>query len=178
VLRFTQVLDAPPAADARARAVRLRLRHDERARSRLAAMTVDGQAAAVVLPRGTVLADGTFLAGDDGALALVEAAPQALARISAASPLALLRAVYHLANRHVAAQLTADAVLIERDAVLEAMLASHGAQIEHVEAPFEPEAGAYHGGHGHALHDDDAAGSASIGEQLSIAAHARRGAAR
>lgn len=181
MLQFIAVLDRPLTAAEAARAVRLRLTYDERSRSRLAAMTVDGRAAAVQLPRGVVLRDGAALVGPDGELAHVEAAPQRLARVTAPDALALLRAVYHLANRHVAAQLAPDHALIEPDPVLEAMLRSLGATVVYVDAPFDPEGGAYGGhGHGHAHghgHEADAA-AASLGEQLSIAAHARRASPR
>jgi urease accessory protein len=82
----------------------------------------------------------------------------------------------------VPAQLALDHVLIERDPVLESMLRGLGAQVEHVEAPFDPEGGAYHAHgaygdeHAHATHghcDEIDAVSATIGEQLSIAAHAK-----
>lgn len=188
MLRLTRLLDRPPTADERARALRLRLTYDERVKTRLAAMSVDGTAVAILLDdakRGSVLRDGALLAGDDDALAIVEAAPQPVARISADAPLVLLRATYHLANRHVPAQLALDHLLIERDPVLEAMLRGLGAGVDHVVAPFDPEGGAYvghsaghsagHGGHHpHAHGDADDADSASLGEQLSIAAHARR----
>jgi urease accessory protein len=169
---FSVLRETPLTVAEVGRALRLKLTHDERARSRLAAMLPDGSAVALRLPHGTLLRDGAVLAAEDGALLVVAAAVQPLARISAESPLALLRAVYHLANRHVPAQLTADAVLIERDAVLERMLAALGARVEHIEAPFEPEAGAYHahGAHSHGIDAEDAA-AGSIGEALSIAAH-------
>jgi urease accessory protein len=123
-----------------------------------------------------VLRDGALLAGDDGALARVEAAPEPVTRVTAGDPLALLRAVYHLANRHVPAQLAIDHALIERDPVLEAMLRGLGVHIEHIDAPFDPEGGAYHGEHHHGpSHRDEVdTASATIGEQLSIAAHAGR----
>jgi urease accessory protein len=130
--------------------------------------------------RGTILRDGSMLVGDNGALAIVDAAPQPLARITADDPLRLTRAVYHLANRHVPVQLEADHVLIERDPVLERMLVSLGACVAHVELPFEPEGGAYaadeHGhGHNHGSHRDEVDDiSATMGEQLSIAAHQAR----
>jgi len=173
MLRLTRVVDpksAPPAAGA----LRLRLTWGERVRSRLATMSDDGTAVAIVLPRGTVLRDGAMLAGEDGAVAVVEAAPQPLARITSDDPLLLLRAVYHLANRHVPAHIEAGMVLIERDPVLEAMASNLGARVEHIEQPFDPETGAYHGGgHTHGIEPDDPA--RSIGEELSIAAHRRRG---
>ncbi|MFZ5539802.1 MAG: urease accessory protein UreE [Pseudomonadota bacterium] len=171
MLRLTRIHDGP--IDPGARVHVLRLTHDERVKSRLAALCEDGTAAAILLPRGAVLRDGTVLAGDEGAYAIVRAAPQPLARVTAPTPLLLLRAVYHLANRHVPAQLAADHALIERDAVLERMLVALGAQVEPLEAPFDPEGGAY-GGHDHRHRDDVDAVSATLGEQLSIEAHRAR----
>lgn len=176
MIQFDRIVEhALSSADA-ASAVRLRLTYDERVKSRLATMTVDGRAVAITLPRGSVLHDGTVLGGGQG-FGIVEAAPQPLTRVSAATPLALLRAVYHLANRHVPVQLAVDCLLIERDPVLESMLRPLGAQLEQVQAPFTPEGGAYHGAphsHGHERGDEIDEASRTVGEQLSIAAHARR----
>lgn len=156
-------------------APRLALAYHDRVKSRLAALLPDGRAVAITLPRGSVMRGGAVLAGDGGACVVIDAVSEPLARVTAGSPLALLRAVYHLANRHVAAQLAPDAVLIERDPVLERMLAGLGTRVEHIEAPFEPESGAYDAAHSHGhgsthARDVDEA-SATIGEQLSIAAH-------
>jgi urease accessory protein len=172
MLRLTSVCAGPLSTEEAARAALLRLSYDERAKSRLATVLADGTAVAILLPRGTLLRDGTVLTGDDGALAVVEAAPQSVARVTAAGALDLLRATYHLANRHVPVQLAVDHLLIEPDPVLERMLAVLGARIEHVEAPFEPEAGAYHahGAHAHGVDAEDAAAGA-LGERLSIEAH-------
>lgn len=171
MLRLTRVVDAaegPPPAGA----PRLRLTWDERLRSRLVTMTYAGTAVAISLPRGTLLRDGDVLGGADGSRAVIEAAPQPLARITAGEPLLLMRAVYHLANRHVPAQVTAAAVLIERDPALERLAEDLGARVEHVVLPFEPEAGVYrHGGPAHGAVDDPAGG---IGEELPIAAHRAR----
>lgn len=174
--RLTRLHEVPLSAEERQRALKLPLTHAERVKSRVAVMRPEG-AIAIVLPerRRIALRDGTVLAGDDGALAIVVAAPEPLARVIAAPPL-LMRAVYHLANRHVPVQLAPDHLLIERDPVLERMLAALGAGIEHVELPFDPEPGAYEGhSHGHGARADDDPVSATIGEQLSIAAHARTG---
>lgn len=173
MLRLTAIsTDAAPSD-----APRLALAYHDRVKSRHAALLADGRAVAITLPRGSVMRGGAVLTGDEGACIVVEAVAEPLARVTADSPMALLRAVYHLANRHVAAQLAPDAVLIERDPVLERMLAGLGARVEHVEAPFEPEAGAYdaaHGhSHGHAHAEEVDEVSATIGEQLSIAAHRR-----
>ena len=147
------------------------LDYDQRVKSRLAAVCTDGTAVAIVLPRGTVMRDGNLLAADDGTMVRVVAAAQPVVRITAA-PLALLRAVYHLANRHVAAQLAADHVLIEPDPVLERLLESIGARLEQLQVPFDPEPGAY-GAHSHGATTPREA-SATLGEQLSIEAHRNR----
>jgi len=179
MLSFFRVHDVALTAAQRSCAVCLRLTYDERAKQRLATMSAAGEAVAILLKdakRGSVLRHGTVLAGD-AAFAIIEAARQPLARVTTDSPLALLRATYHLANRHVPAQLATDAVLIERDPVLEAMLRGLGARVEHVEAPFDPEGGAYEAGHPHHSHGPEPLDevSATVGERLSIAAH-RRGA--
>jgi urease accessory protein len=167
--------------DPAARTHTLRLAYDERVKSRLAAMCEDGIAAAITLPRGSVMRDGTVLAGNDGEFVIVHAAPQPVARITAPTPLALMRAVYHLANRHVPAQLAFDQVLIERDPVLERMLIALGAQVEHLDLPFDPEGGAYDSrahSHGHHHHGEADEVSATIGERLSIEAHRERNAGK
>lgn len=183
MLTLTRVHEGP--VDPAARVHVLRLAYAQRVRSRLAALCEDGAAAAVTLPRGTVMRDGMLLATDDGGLARVQAAHEPLARITAETPVVLLRAVYHLANRHVPVQIASDHALIERDPVLERMLDALGMRIAHVEAPFDPEGGAYQGQNGdshshdgHVHHDDERDEvSATIGEQLSIEAHraGRRG---
>lgn len=161
------------------RTPRLPLVFHERVKSRLAAMLPDGRAVAITLPRGSVMRDGTVLTGDDGTRVIVDALAEPVAKVTAASPLALMRAIYHLANRHVAAQIATDHVLIERDPVLEHMLAGLGATVQHIEAPFDPEAGAYDGQHAHGhVHDGEVDEvSATVGEQLSIAAHRARSGA-
>lgn len=177
MLRLWRLLDAAPAT-LPAGALHLRLTFDERCRSRLATMTDDGTAVAITLPRGTVLRDGALLGGDDGEAAVIEAAAQPLARITAETPLQLLRIVYHLANRHVPAQIAESAVLIERDPVLERLAAGLGARVEHATLPFEPEGGAYHeAGHSHVHGVDAGEPASSVGEQLSIAAHRTLGGA-
>jgi len=180
MLRLTAFATAPLTAEQARSTLRLRLTYQERVRSRLAAVLPSGEAVAIMLPRGSVLRDGAVLAGDAGERLIIEAVAEPVARITAPGALVLMRAVYHLANRHVPAQLGADHAVIERDPVLERMLAGLGAQIEHVEMPFDPEAGAYdaHGqAHGASHRDEIDEVSATVGEQLSIAAHrARTGA--
>ncbi|MDP4909627.1 MAG: urease accessory protein UreE [Burkholderiaceae bacterium] len=162
----------------------LELTLEDRQRSRLAAMLPNGRAVAVILPRGEAMQHGDVLTGESGERVLVQAAAEALMLIRANNPFELMRIVYHLANRHVRAMLLPEAALIEPDQVLAELVIRLGGTVEKTHQPFIPEGGAYSGGAGgHAHHhhqhpsecgvelQDEAMGQ--IGEQLSIAAHAR-----
>lgn len=135
------------------RAATLELDWDMRQKSRFAAQDSTGRELAVVLARGSVLRGGDVLVAEDGSLVAVRAAPQAVLRVTAATPLGLLRAAYHLGNRHIPVEVTPDHLQLEDDPVLHDMLLRLGAQVDLVDAPFEPEAGAYGGGHRHG-HDE------------------------
>src|SRR5690606_27636454 len=108
--------------------------------------------------RGTVVRGGDVLVAEDGSMVRVLAAPQAVLRItpcaSHGSPFDLVRAAYHLGNRHVQIELRPDHLQIEPDHVLADMLRAMHLTVQALQAPFEPEGGAYaaggHGpGHGH-----------------------------
>ena len=148
------------------------LTYSERQRNRLAVMLPDGQAAAIVLPRGQTLAPGDVLCSADGQRLAIQAKPETLLCAQASSTLDLVRLVYHLANRHVRAMLRADAIYIEPDPVLSELIVKLGGHVRTVSAVFTPESGAYSGGHQHAhgVIDEDAR-MGHIGEQLSQAAH-------
>ncbi|UOD49481.1 urease accessory protein UreE [Orrella daihaiensis] len=149
---------------------------NERQRNRLALMLPDGQAAAVVLPRGQFLQANDVLLSANGNALIIQAAVEPLMQIRADTNLSLMRMIYHLANRHVRAMIREGAILIEPDAVLEKMILQLGGHVEMVEQVFEPESGAYAGGHHH--HGDDEPldrAMGNIGEMLSIAAHHARG---
>lgn len=141
------------AAALKARAARLPLDWDRRSKSRLSATDMAGRALGIVLPRGTQLRGGDVLVAADGSMLLVEAAPQPVLRVQApARPDAaflLMRAAYHLGNRHVPLQLTPDTLTLEPDPVLADLLRRMGLLVEAVDAPFEPEGGAYADGGGH-----------------------------
>lgn len=124
---------------------------DQRQKSRFDAHTEDAEHIGVVLPRGTVLRGGDVLLATDGSLLRVIAAPQSLLRITPQSAHALLRAAYHLGNRHVAVELCASHLQIEADHVLAEMLRAMQLKVEECQAPFEPEHGAY-AGHASAHH--------------------------
>ena len=101
------------------------------------------------LAEATYLADGDALALDNGALVLVKAAAEPLLEIHAHDAASLARIAWHIGNRHTACEVTAHALYIQPDHVLEDMVIGLGAHVHHVSRPFEPEGGAY--GHKSAL---------------------------
>ena len=129
----------------------LALTAEERTRSRHRFTTVAGQSVYLNLPRGTVLQDGDLLtdAADSADSASstcirVIAKPESVLTVTATTPLLLLRAAYHLGNRHVSLEITSDWLRLSPDPVLEAMLQQLGLFITTEVAPFNPEVGAYH----------------------------------
>jgi urease accessory protein len=131
----------------------LELDFSYRTKSRLRAKLASGEEVGLFLPRGTILRGGQKLAGRDGRIVEVVAAPEDLLEARCTSPSALARAAYHLGNRHVAVEVGADAagdwLRIQADHVLEGMLVGLGATVTPLRAAFEPEAGAYAHGHQH-----------------------------
>lgn len=135
------------------RAATVELDWDVRQKSRFEAVDSQGRTLGVFLPRGTVARGGDVLVAEDGSLIRVLAAPQPVLQVTHCaghgSPFDLMRAAYHLGNRHVAIELRADHLKIEPDHVLADMLRGMHLIVTEVSAPFEPEGGAYSGGHGH-----------------------------
>jgi urease accessory protein len=111
------------------------------------------------LPRATALHDGDGLLLDDGAMVRIVGRPEPLVEIAAADAHALARLAWHIGNRHVDVEMVGDRLRIRRDHVIEDMLRGLGARLSPVEAPFDPEPGAYdHHGHDHSHdpgHDHD-----------------------
>ena len=137
------------------RASTIELDWDVRQKSRFEATDSLGRSIGVFLQRGTVLRGGDVLVAEDGSLVKVWAAPQRVLRITHCqnhgTPFDLIRAAYHLGNRHVPIELKPDFLQIEPDHVLADMLRAMHLIVNDVDAPFEPENGAYATG-GHALH--------------------------
>ena len=136
------------------RAATLELDWDTRQKSRFEATDSSGRTLGVFLPRGTVVRGGDVLVADDGSLVRVLAAPQAVLKITHCTnhgtPYDLIRAAYHLGNRHVPIELKPDHLKIEPDHVLADMLRAMHLIVHAVDEAFEPENGAYaSGGHGH-----------------------------
>jgi len=128
--------------------VELELPFDLRQKSRLRTTAVDGEEVGLFLERGHVLRDGDYLLAEDGRIVRVKASNEKVLHIECSSASALVRVTYHLGNRHVPLQVGNDWVRIADDDVLRQMVKGLGAEVRVLEAPFEPEAGAY-GGHHH-----------------------------
>ncbi|TVQ93761.1 MAG: urease accessory protein UreE [Chromatiaceae bacterium] len=129
---------------------RLALTWEQRQRSRLRAPLTDGRLVGILLPRGQCLRDGDLLASEDGALLVqIQAASECLSTARTEDPLQLARACWHLGNRHVAVQISPGRLSWLHDHVLDAMVRGLGLMVTVVMAPFEPESGAYAGGHVH-----------------------------
>jgi urease accessory protein len=134
---------------------RIVLDHGDRHRRRMTMRSAGGLSFLLDLPEPTVLDDGDALVLQDGRLVWVEAAPEPLLEIRAPDDHALKRLIWHIGNRHIPAEIGADAVYIGFDHVLAEMVRGLGGSAEAVERPFRPEGGAYAGeaaGHHHHGH--------------------------
>jgi urease accessory protein len=139
---------------------------DDRHRRRMAMTGTHGLEFLLDLENAVALRSGDALVLDDGRLIEVVAAPEPLVEIRGNDPHHLVRVAWHLGNRHLPTQIMAKALRIRRDHVIEAMVKGLGARVIEIEAPFDPEGGAYardghahapdphdHGDHGASSHD-------------------------
>jgi len=141
---------------------------DDRHRRRMVMTGTRGLEFLLDLESAVALRGGDALVLEDGRLVEVVAAPEPLAEIRGSDPQHLVRLAWHLGNRHLPTQITARGLRIRRDHVIEAMVKGLGARIIEIEAPFDPEGGAYadsghaqapagaahdHAGYDHSSHD-------------------------
>ncbi len=150
---------------------------EQRAKTRCRATLSDGSDAVVMLPRGSVVRPGMRLVAESGEIVDVVPACERIYRVhaSADSPdpaLDLLRAAYHLGNRHVPLELGPGFVKLERDPVLRDLLQRLNVNVTPAFEPFDPEPGAYGGGHRHGTNDHADDDGGATGEALSRNAHA------
>lgn len=158
------------------RAATVELDWDVRQKSRFDATDSTGRHLGVFLSRGTVVRGGDVLVAEDGTLIVVKAAPQPVLEVRPCaehgSPFDLVRAAYHLGNRHVPLALAPDRLTLEPDHVLADMLRQMHLVVTATQAPFEPEGGAYgastHHGHPHE-HEHAAAPAPSRGKAIGVA---------
>jgi urease accessory protein len=142
---------------------------DDRHRRRMAMTGTRGLEFLLDLENAIALRGGDALVLDDGRLVEVVSAPEPLVEIRCSDPQHLVRVAWHLGNRHLPTQITGRGLRIRRDHVIEAMVKGLGARIIEIEAPFDPEGGAYaasghahapaseaddHAGHAHSSHAD------------------------
>jgi urease accessory protein len=155
MLRATEIIDTPAPADDS-----LTLPFELRQKSRLVARSDTGRQLLLQLPRGGVLRHGARLRLSDGSLLEVRAASESLSAVESSNPVELLRAAYHLGNRHVALQIEPQGLRYLHDHVLDDMLVGLGLTPRALHAPFEPEHGAYghsasHHAHGQHEHEHE-----------------------
>lgn len=127
----------------------LTLPFELRRKSRLRVRLDDGSEAGLFLPRGSILRQGDRLQASNGMIILVKAAVEPVSTVTSRDSLILMRAAYHLGNRHVALQIDSERLRYLHDHVLDTMLEQMGLSVIREQAPFEPEAGAYGGSHHH-----------------------------
>jgi urease accessory protein len=126
---------------------------DRRHRRRILLRTEQGAEVLLDLPQAVRLRDGDGLAVSHGVVR-VSAKPEALLEIGAHEQREMVRIAWHLGNRHLPMQVVRDRIRIRADHVIADMVRGLGGHAEAIEAPFDPEPGAYAGGHQH--HHDDA----------------------
>jgi urease accessory protein len=156
--RATQVLPAGGWVERSARHV-VTLDFDDRFRRRKRYVAEDGFAFLLDLEGAVALRQGDGLLLEGGGVVLVRAAPEPLVEVRAEDAGRLMRLAWHLGNRHLPTEIQPDRLLIRDDHVIVAMLRGLGAAVRQVEAPFNPEGGAYgehnrQPGHHHHHHGD------------------------
>ena len=147
MLKATEVIPAGHWPAPERKAIVTLAQHD-RHRRRIRLTADDGTGFLLDLTEATVLRHGDGLKLDGGGFIEVRAAIEPLVEVRAASPQLLARLAWHLGNRHLPAAIHADRILIRDDHVIVDMLKGLGAEVKAVEAPFDPEGGAY-GQHNH-----------------------------
>jgi urease accessory protein len=133
---------------------RVLIDYDRRFRRRIVLTTVMGGEILIDLPQAVRLRDGDGLPTESG-IVRVCAQPEPLMEIHAHDEGELVRIAWHLGNRHLPVQLLGDRIRIRTDHVIGDMVRGLGGHVEMIEAPFDPEAGAYSGGGHHHHHGDD-----------------------
>ena len=125
-----------------------------RHRRRMKMVSDNGVEFLLDLPEARLLRHGDGLVLDDGRVIAVCAEPEALYEVRGRDARHLLALAWQIGNRHLAAQILADRILIRRDAVIRDMLEGLGAAVSDIEAPFDPEGGAYGDPHSSHHHHD------------------------
>jgi urease accessory protein len=122
---------------------------DDRQRRRIVLAGEKGTRLLLDFEKPVTLRDGDGLELDDGSIVVVAGQAERLVEINAETPLDFVRLAWHIGNRHTDIQFVDKAFRIRHDHVLEDMVRGLGADVTAVEAPFDPEPAAPHGGHQH-----------------------------
>jgi len=138
MIELTKLLNTKTKADAT-----LTLPIEQRVRSRLKVTLDDGRDAGLFLPRGTLIRGGDYLSDNNGLIIEIIAANESVSTLHCNDTTQLVRAAYHLGNRHIPLQIESNWLRYQHDHVLDEMLAQMGLNVTVESAPFEPEAGAY-----------------------------------
>lgn len=125
----------------------LSLTAEERTRTRHRFESSEGQVLLLRLPRGTVLQHGDLLEAETGELIKITAKPEPVLTVTASNHLMLIKAAYHLGNRHIALEITPNYLRLSSDLVLKTMLEKLGVEVKEEVLPFQPEIGAYNHKH-------------------------------
>ena len=147
---------APKGWDATKEVDQVLIDFDRRHRRRIRLTTEGGHEILLDLPRAARLRHDDGLVLNTGGIVRVLARPEQLLDIHVHDAATLVRIAWHLGNRHLPVQLLESHIRIRTDHVIREMVERLGGHVEPIEAPFDPEAGAYAGGHDHSPdHDDD-----------------------
>jgi urease accessory protein len=132
----------------------LTLDFDARHRRRIRLTADEGEDVLLDLPKAVAMADGDGLQLEDGRWLEVQAAPEPMIEVRHKDPNQLMRLAWHLGNRHLPTEIRNQVLRIRPDHVIEDMLHGFGADLVKVQAPFQPEGGAYSGDNHHHKHDE------------------------
>ena len=127
----------------------LTLDFDARHRRRIRLTADQGENVLLDLPKAVAMADGDGLQLEDGRWLEVQAAAESIVEVRHKDPHQLIRLAWHLGNRHLPTEIRDHVLRIRPDHVIEEMLHGFGAELAKVQAPFQPEGGAYGNDHGH-----------------------------
>ena len=152
-MRVEKILPAG-SWDATREVDRVLIDYDRRFRRRIVLSTVLGAEVLIDLPQAVRLREGDGLMVETGVVRVCAQAEQ-LIEIHAHEDGELVRIAWHLGNRHLPVQLLGDRIRIRADHVIGEMVEGLGGHVDLIEAPFDPEAGAYAGGAKHHHHDND-----------------------
>ena len=145
MITLTKILNVDDSSQIKSINLTLALTSEERSRSRYRIESDNGEIILLNLTRGTILQDGDLLQSENQEIIVkIIAKPEPVLTVTSSNNLTLLRAAYHLGNRHIPLEITANYLRLSPDSVLQSMLEHLGVDIKSEIAPFQPEKGAYH----------------------------------